>query len=62
MDKGLDAQKTASKKAVHKTGEFVRNKIVDAVAKLKDNKVVKPKHAIDQNPRNVEEIINPPVL
>ena len=55
-------QKTASKKAVHKTGEFVRNKIVDAVAKLKDNKVVKPKHVIDENLRNVEEIINPPVL
>ena len=62
MDTGLDAQKSASKKAVHKTGEFVRNKIVDAVAKLKDNKVVKPKHVIDENPRNVEEIINPPVL
>ena len=40
MDTGLDAQKTASKKTVHKTGEFVGNKIADAVAKLKEDKIV----------------------
>ena len=62
MDIGLDAQKPASKKAVHKTGEFVGNKIADAVAKLKEDKIVKPKHVIDENPRNTEEIIILPVL
>ena len=45
-----------SKKVVHKapeaTGEFIGNKIVD--------KIVKTKPVIDENPRNVEEIIIPP--
>ena len=53
MDAGLDALKTASKKEIHKaaeaTAEFIGNKIAD--------KIVKPKHAIDVNPENVEEII-----
>ena len=53
MDTGLAALKTASKKAVHKaaeaTGEFLRNKIAD--------KIVKPKHVIDENLRNGEDII-----
>ena len=56
MDTGLDALKTASKKVVHKAaetiGEIIGNKIVD--------KMVKPKHVIVENPRNVEEIIIPP--
>ena len=30
---GLDALETASKKVVHKTGEFLGNKIADAVIK-----------------------------
>ena len=62
MDTGLDALKTASKKAAHKTGEFLGNKIADAVAELKEDKIVKPKHVIDENPRNIKEIIIPPVL
>ena len=62
MDTGLDALKTASKKAFHKTGEFLGNKIADAVAELKEDKIVKPKHVIDENPRNIKEIIIPPVL
>ena len=53
MDTGLAALKTASKKVVHKaaeaTGEFLRNKIAD--------KIVKPKHVIDENLRNDEDII-----
>ena len=57
MDTGLDALKTTSKNDAHKaadvTGEFIGNKI--AAAKSKDDKIVKPKHAIDENPRNVEE-------
>ena len=43
--------KTSSKKVVHKAGEFIENKTV--------HKTVKAKHVIDQNPRNVEEIIIP---
>ena len=52
MDTGIDALKTACKKVVHKaaeaTGEFRGNKI--------NEKIVKPKHVNDENPKNVEEI------
>ena len=45
--------KTPSKQVVHKAAEakseFAGNKISD--------KIVKPKHAIDENPRNVEQIL-----
>ena len=51
LDIGLDSLKTASKKVVHKTGEFLKNKIADAVVKSNDDKIVKP----DENSRNVEE-------
>ena len=51
MDTGLDALKTASKKVVHKTGEFIGNKIADAVTKLNDNEIEKQEPA--------EEIIIP---
>ena len=44
--------KTASKKVVHKTGEF----LVDKFA----GKIVKEKYFIDKNPRNDEKIIIPP--
>ena len=53
MDTGLNSLKITSKKVVHKAGEFLRNKIADAVTKSEDNKTVKP----DENPRNVEEVI-----
>ena len=53
LDTGLDDLKTVSKKVVHKAteakGEFIGNKITDAVTKLKDDKVVKQKPAIDEN-------------
>ena len=52
LETGLDALKTASKKVVHKKGEFLGNKIT--------GKIVKPKHVIDGSPRNFEEIIIPP--
>ena len=56
LDTGLDALKAASEKVVHKTtegtGEFIGNKIAE--------KIVKSKHVIDENPRNVEEIIIAP--
>ena len=52
---GLYAQKTPSKKLVHKaagaTGEFIGNKIVD--------KIVKRKPVPDVNSRNAEEIAVP---
>ena len=42
MDTGLDSSlKTASKKVVHKVGEFIGNKIADAVTKWKDNNIEK---------------------
>ena len=51
MDTGLDCLKAASKKVVNKEGEFLGNKIGEAVTKSNDDKIVK------QEP--VEEIIIP---
>ena len=51
LDTGLDPVKTASKKVVHKLGEFIGNKIADTVNKSNDDKIEK------QGP--VEEIIIP---
>ena len=56
LDTGLDSLKSTSKKVVQKAGEFLGNKITDAVTKWNDDKIVKP----DENPRNVLEIIIPP--
>ena len=50
---GLASLKTASKKVFHKIGEFLGNKIADAVTNSYDDKIVK------QEP--VEEIIVPPI-
>ena len=52
MDTGLNV----SKKVVHKAGEFLGNKIADAVTKSNNNKIVKP----NKNPRNVQEIMISP--
>ena len=41
FDTGLDAAKTAFKKVVHKTGEFLGNKFADAVTKSNDGNVDK---------------------
>ena len=53
---GVDALKPAFKKVIHKVaeaaGEFIENKITD--------KIVKPKHIIDENQKNIEEITIPP--
>ena len=56
LDAGLASLRTASKKLVHKAGEFLGNKIGHAATKSNDNKIVKP----DENPKNVEEVIIPP--
>ena len=55
MNAGLHSLKTASKKVVHKAGEFLGNKIADAVTKLDNVKIMKP----DENSRNIEEILIP---
>ena len=55
LDTGVDAVKTASKKVIHKSGEFVGNKTADLVTKSKDDKIVKS----DENLRNVEKITIP---
>ena len=51
LNTGLDALKNTSNEVVHKaaeaTDEFIGNKIAD--------KIVKTKHVIDENPRNVEK-------
>ena len=55
MDTGLDPVKTTSQKIVYKAGEFIGYKIADAVTKSNNDKIMK----LDENPRNVEEIIIP---
>ena len=60
LDTQLDAVKTASKKVVCKTGDFLGNEIVYPEAKSNGDKIVKQKPAIYENPRNVEKIIIPP--
>ena len=50
LDTGADSLKTASKKVVHKAGEFLGEKTADAVTKSND-KIVKPQ----ENPRNVKD-------
>ena len=39
MTKIVDSSKTASKKAVHKPGQFLGNKIADAVTNSNDDKL-----------------------
>ena len=43
MDTELDSSKTSSKKAVHKTGEFLEEQIANAVTNSYDDKIVKTK-------------------
>ena len=52
---GLDAVKSASRIEVHKAGEFLGNKIANTATKSNDKKIVE----LDENSRNVEEIIIP---
>ena len=50
MNTRLDVLKTASKERVYKAGEFLENKIIEAVTKSNNNKIEKQE--------TVEEIIN----
>ena len=52
LDSGLDSLKTASKKVVHKAGQFLENKIVDGVTKSYNDSTEKQE--------TVEEINIPP--
>ena len=45
LDTALDYLKSASQKVVHKTGEFLGNKIAENIVKLN--------HVINENPRNI---------
>ena len=51
----LDAAKSASRIEVHKAGEFLGNKTANTATKSNDNRIVE----LDENSRNVEEIIIP---
>ena len=56
LDTGLDS----SKKVVHKAGEYIGNKITDAVTKLNDNniEIQEPDEEIIIPPEKREEILN----
>ena len=60
LDTVLDAVKTASKKVVLKEGEFLGNKIAEAVTKSNDDKIVKkePVEEIMIPPEKRDEILN----
>ena len=47
LDTELDSLKTASKKAVHKTSEFLGKKIADVIAKLHEDSIVNAKPVIN---------------
>ena len=56
---GLHAVKTASKKVVHKAGEFLGNKTTGTVTKSKDNNIEKqPVEKIGIPPEKRHEILN----
>ena len=61
LDTRLDALKTASKKVVHKaaeaTGEFIANKIAEAVAKSNDDKCSSNNCSNRKKRRNIKRII-----
>ena len=59
MDTGSDTVKTASKKVVHKAGEFIENKIADAVVKLNDDKIVKQEPVEGKNYSTRKKEIRP---
>ena len=47
MDTALNSLKTASKKVVHKTSDFLGNKIADAVIHSYDDKIVKTEPVLE---------------
>ena len=56
LETGLHSLKNCCKNQSIKQQNFYRNKNSDAVTKSNDHKIVE----LDENPRNIEEIIIPP--
>ena len=62
MDTGLDFLKSASKQVVDKIGDFLGNKIAEAVTSLYINKIVKTEPVVEiivlteKNRRNIKQI------
>ena len=52
LDTAINAFKKVIHKAVKPTGKFLENKIGEAIIKLSDNKIVKPKPVIDEKFKN----------
>ena len=60
MDTGVDSLKTASRKVVRKTGEFLGNKMADIVTSSYNDKIVKAK-SVEEGiilPEKREKILN----
>ena len=49
MDTELDSLKSASIRVVHKTGDFLGNKIADAVTKSNDDNIVRQQQSVERN-------------
>ena len=60
LDTGVNASKKVIHKAANGTGKSLGNKIADTVTKSNDDKIMKTKHEIDGNLRNVQHTIIPP--
>ena len=58
LDRGIDSLKTTSIYVIQKTGEFLENKIVEAVTNSYNNKIVKPVEEIIILPEKREDILN----
>ena len=62
MDTGLDFLKSASKQVVDKIGDFLGNKIAEAVTSFYINKIVKTEPVVEiivlteKNRRNIKQI------
>ena len=57
LDTELDAVKPASKKVVHKTGEFIENEIADAVTKS-SNVEIEKQEPVEELVIPLDEILN----
>ena len=60
MNTGVDSLKTASRKVVRKTGEFLGNKMADTVTSSYNDKIVKAKSVEERVilPEKREKILN----
>ena len=60
LDTGVNASRKVIHKAANGTGKSLGNKIADTMTKSNDDKIMKTKHEIDGNLRNVQHTIIPP--